>query len=147
MVVLYALSDPESVVGGRIGPYFCLQLHVSDNQFVHFGHSFIQFHSFIHSFVRSIIYLSIRSRLNSSINPFIFSAIYFMAVTIRTKSHGSGAKTSNLALQFKHVAKISSRWGANLARAQGTPTKNRKLLGFGPLFFGPGQLFFSLFLP
>ena len=34
--------------------------------------------------------------------------------------------------------------GANLARAQGTPTKNRKLLGFGPLFFGSGPIYFFL---
>ena len=36
--------------------------------------------------------------------------------------------------------------GANLARAQDTPTKNRKLLGFGPVFFGSRPIiFFSQF--
>ena len=35
--------------------------------------------------------------------------------------------------------------GANLARAQGTPTKNQKLLGFGPLFFGSGPFYFFIF--
>ena len=32
--------------------------------------------------------------------------------------------------------------GADLARTQGIPTKNRKLLGFGPLFLGAGQFIF-----
>ena len=37
--------------------------------------------------------------------------------------------------------------GANRARAQGTPTKNRNLLGFDALFFGSGPIhFFFSFL-
>ena len=35
--------------------------------------------------------------------------------------------------------------GANLARAQGTPNKNRKLLGFGPLFLGSRPTNFYFF--
>ena len=42
----------------------------------------------------------------------------------------------------RHVARISSRRGPTWRGPNVPPTKNRKHLGFGPLFLGPGQFIF-----
>ena len=46
----------------------------------------------------------------------------------------------------RHVARISSRRGSTWRGPKVPATKNRKLLGLGPLFLGPGQSFFFIFL-
>ena len=42
----------------------------------------------------------------------------------------------------RHVARISSRRGPTWRGPRVPPTKDRKLLGFGPLFFGSGPIYF-----
>ena len=48
----------------------------------------------------------------------------------------------NTSVASRHVARIFSSRGPH---AQGTPTKNRKLLRFSPLFFGSGPIYYFLF--
>ena len=45
----------------------------------------------------------------------------------------------------RHVARISPRRGPTWRGPKVPPTKNRKLLGFGPLFFGEPENFIFVF--